>query len=259
MSDTAASPVGIFAIDIDPCTGQTTDRQIASAPTIAGDVRNKFNFRMKQPSGAKYTREYRLTAANGVSTTLNGIKAGQYVQPVTEWIQPELAVPGLGPIPNDFSGFQHLTQGLGPDDDGNIWGPLSPFPQTGVTTFNIASCPPVSQPNPSSTTSVSSTATTSISSTSSAAATDTVRVTSATWQSKGGGTLAVTCTSSNTNNAAVNMVFDYVVAGTTFFNVAMTASSPGVWTFSNVKIKQPTTVTCKSQLGGQATLAVTKI
>lgn len=32
----------------------------------------------------------------------------------------------------DFSNMAFLTEGVGPDADGNIWGPLDPFPQTGV-------------------------------------------------------------------------------------------------------------------------------
>ncbi len=44
-------------------------------------------------------REYRITASSGTAVTKNGILAGQYIQPVGEWIQPELAVPGLEPSP----------------------------------------------------------------------------------------------------------------------------------------------------------------
>ncbi|RWA06494.1 hypothetical protein EKO27_g8611 [Xylaria grammica] len=65
-------------------------------------------------------------------TTKNGFLAGTYVQPVNVWIQAEQDVPGVPPPANDFSQLPWLTQGLGVDADGNLWGPLDPFPQSGL-------------------------------------------------------------------------------------------------------------------------------
>lgn len=48
------------------------------------------------------------------------------------WVQGEQAIPGTPPPPYDFSQMPWLTQGVGIDADGNLWGPLDPFPQTGV-------------------------------------------------------------------------------------------------------------------------------
>jgi hypothetical protein len=96
-----------------------------------------------------YTRDYRVVASTGTVRTRNGILAGQYVQPVTEWVQPELTAPGTPPIPNDFSQMGYLTQGVGPDADGNFWGALNPFPQSGVVTRDPAEeCPVIPPTDP---------------------------------------------------------------------------------------------------------------
>lgn len=181
-------------------------------------------------------------------------------------IQPELTIPGIAPIPNEFSAFQHLTQGLGPDADGNIWGPLDPFPQSGVKVFDISTCPPVTK-SPTGTdpgtgttpTTAAGTSPTAVTSPTASPAVDTVKVSSATWANTGGGTLTVTCTSTNKNSAQVGMTLDYLIGTTNRFNLAMTASTttPGTWTFTGPKIKQPSRVTCKSKAGGSASAPVT--
>jgi len=63
---------------------------------------------------------------NPVVETKDGIQAGQYVVPVTEWIQPEVNIPGTEPVPYKFDDIRGLVQG----DflDGEQFGPLSPFP-----------------------------------------------------------------------------------------------------------------------------------
>lgn len=244
----------VSAIDVDPCTGKETLRPISTLPVDTAEPRLKFDVRIKNALATdKYTREYMITTATVSNTTKNNIIAGQYVQPVTEWIQPELSIPGNAPVSNVFSAFAHLTQGLGPDGDGNIWGPLDPFPQSGVTVFDIKKClavtPPATTTTPRATTTPTPTPT----------PVDKVAVTLATWTSSGGGTLTVTCTSSNSNAAQVGMLVDWTALkdGTTTFNQVMTAgSTAGTWTFSGIKIKQPSTVTCHSKLGGSATTTV---
>ncbi|KAI0126231.1 hypothetical protein BJ170DRAFT_464411 [Xylariales sp. AK1849] len=253
-SDAQGSLLTITAIDVDVCTGMETFRSVTTAVVdiAAGETRMKFDQRLKLSADSKVGREYRVATASTPKLTKNNITAGLYVQPVTEWIQPEQVNPGLAPLTHDFSSFNHLTQGLGRDENGNIWGPLDPFPQTGVNVFDVKSCLPAS-----SATSVSSTTTASPTT----IPIDRVAVTSATWTSSGGGTLAVICTSSNTNAAQIGMVMDYVdqKSGATLFNNAMTAlaATSGTWIFSSVKIKQVTSVTCHSKLGGSAAVTVT--
>ncbi|KAK7985223.1 hypothetical protein PG988_002845, partial [Apiospora saccharicola] len=259
-SDAAGSPVSIAAIEIDVCTGEPTYRPILTAAVDATQPRNKFDQRLRASSGDRYTREYRIvTTGSPTKMTKNNITAGQYIQPVTEWIQPELTSPGNAPVAHDFSGFGHLTNGLGPDANGDIWGPLDPFPQSNVKVFDVASCPPKSPPPPSTTTTTSPPAVTTT--TAPPPPKDTVLVKQAGWTSTGGGTLTVKCTSSNTNANQVAMVLDYVQNGVTVSNLVMTASAsaPGTWDFSNPKIqKTVTSVTCRSKLGGSAVATPTQ-
>ncbi|PKS08149.1 hypothetical protein jhhlp_005425 [Lomentospora prolificans] len=127
--------VALYAMDVDPCTGETTDRLIAALGLRGGrNVQNKFEYRSEILS--RYTREYKVIAEiNGVPktrVTKNGLVMGEYVQPVNVWVPGEQDVPGVPPVPFDFSQMEFLTLGVGRDDDGNLWGPINPFPQTGV-------------------------------------------------------------------------------------------------------------------------------
>ncbi|KAI3343207.1 hypothetical protein F4824DRAFT_485881 [Ustulina deusta] len=129
------STVALYAMDIDPCTGAVTDRIVAAIGLRGGgNAQNKFEYRADILSG--YARDYRIVAeVDGVPKTLttkNGFLAGTYVQPVNVWIQSEQDVPGVPPPANDFSQLPWLTRGLGVDVDGNLWGPLDPFPQSGL-------------------------------------------------------------------------------------------------------------------------------
>ncbi|KAK6822424.1 hypothetical protein PG990_014882 [Apiospora arundinis] len=127
--------VALYAIDIDPCTGAPTDRIVAAVGLKGGrNEQNKFEYRSDITRG--YAREYRVVAeVDGVPktrTTKNGLLAGTYVQPVNPWVHGEQVVPGVAPPANDFSQMPWLTRGVGVDENGNLWGPLEPFPQTGV-------------------------------------------------------------------------------------------------------------------------------
>lgn len=126
--------IALYAMDVDPCTGATTDRIIAATGLRGGaNEQNKWEYRNNVL--ARYTREYRATVeVNGIQQTRltkNGLTAGTYVAPVNVWVQGEQVVPGTAPPPHDFSQMGWLTEGVGAID-GNIWGPLEPFPQTGV-------------------------------------------------------------------------------------------------------------------------------
>ncbi|KAI1197781.1 hypothetical protein F5X97DRAFT_343415 [Nemania serpens] len=129
------STVALYAMDIDPCTGAVTDRIVAALGLRGGgNPQNKFEYRADILSG--YARDYRVVAeVDGVPktrATKNGFLAGTYVQPVSVWVQGEQDVPGVPPPANDFSQLPWLTRGLGVDADGNLWGPLDPFPQSGL-------------------------------------------------------------------------------------------------------------------------------
>lgn len=69
--------------------------------------------------------------------------------PVTTWVQPESLNTSLPPIPNEFSRFTHLTRGIGFDEEsGNFFGPLTPFPQQAVQTFDVSACGSANDTNP---------------------------------------------------------------------------------------------------------------
>lgn len=134
MSNNRAT-VSLYAVDVDPCTGTTSDRIIASMGLRGGrNAQNKFEYRNEILF--RYTREYRVIAEiDGVAktrVTKNNLTAGTYVQPVNVWVPGEQDVPGVPPVSYDFSQMEFLTKGVGADDAGNVWGPLEPFPQTGV-------------------------------------------------------------------------------------------------------------------------------
>lgn len=115
--------------EINPCTGAVSYTTVGSAAPKVGDARNKWTWRADSTTLSRYTRDYHITVSSGTKLTNGGqILAGQYVQPVGEWIFPESLTPGILPPTNSFTQFTHLTGGLGPDSSGNIFGPLSPWP-----------------------------------------------------------------------------------------------------------------------------------
>ncbi|KAJ1322940.1 hypothetical protein MN608_11794 [Microdochium nivale] len=125
--------IALYAIDIDPCTGAETDRIIADVG-LKNNEQNKWEFRADILGG--YARDYRAVAEIGgvprTRRTTNGLLAGTYVQPINVWVHGEQIIPGTAPPAHDFSELPWLTRGVGPDANGNIFGPLDPFPQSGV-------------------------------------------------------------------------------------------------------------------------------
>jgi len=142
-SDPTAS-ISVWAIDVDTCTGEETERSVGSAEYKAGDARNKWEWRASSTTTSKYTREYVIRASTGEKLTDNKINAGRYVQPALEYLFPEPNVPGIMPPVNDFRNFPFLAQGLGYDSNGNLFGQLNPWP--GASAPAPRSCGPYSPP-----------------------------------------------------------------------------------------------------------------
>ncbi|KAL0941612.1 uncharacterized protein CTRU02_204375 [Colletotrichum truncatum] len=258
-SDAKVNPISISAIEYDPCTGVPSYREVAKISVPSTEARNKFEYRNKATLNDVYAREYRIVAGNGIFNTNNNIQAGSYVMPVSEWIQPEDSTPGLPPAPHDFRSYGWLVKGLGRDADGNLWGPLDPFPQSNVAIYDNSKCPPATPATPV-TSPVASPGTGnggSAASPSPAAPTpkvypDVVTFTGFNWASSQSGTLTAQCTSNNTNDAAVAMKLTYTNKDGTTVGLPMISAGKGVWNFLSNKIKQPTEVICKSGLGGSA-------
>ncbi|KAG9383397.1 hypothetical protein A1F94_005308 [Pyrenophora tritici-repentis] len=153
LSSCTGASVSISAIEVDPCTGKETYRTIGSA-TPKAETRCKWEARIPSPAQGPFTREYRITANSPVVVTKDGIKAGQYVTAVTEWIFPEVDIPGTNPPPYPFTGIRGLVQG----DflNGKQYGPLSPFPGP-TPPAPSKTCSPADIPDPSATPTPSST------------------------------------------------------------------------------------------------------
>ena len=128
-TSTPGGSVLLTRSEIDPCTGKVVDQDIGTA-TPQG-ARLKWEWRSESTSLIKYAREYKATSSNGVKETNGGqILAGQYIAPVAEWIFPEITAPGTQPAKLDFTQMTWLTNGLGPDANGKVWGPITPWPDT---------------------------------------------------------------------------------------------------------------------------------
>lgn len=127
VTSTPGATVSITRSEIDPCTGEINDVAMGSA--TAATARNKFTWRADSNTLIKYAREIKVTANSGTKEMFGGrIIAGQYVAPVDEWIFPEITAPGTQPQKLDFTQMTWLRDGIGPDEKGNVWGQLNPWP-----------------------------------------------------------------------------------------------------------------------------------
>jgi hypothetical protein len=153
LSSCAGAVVTISAIEVDPCTGKETYRSIGTA-TPKQETRCKWEARIAPQAQAPFTREYRITTNTPVKETKDGIQAGQFIAAVSEWIFPEVDVPGTNPPPYPFNDIRGLVQG----DflDGKQYGPLSPFPGPNPPAPS-KTCSPADIPDPNATPTPSST------------------------------------------------------------------------------------------------------
>lgn len=107
----------VYAIDYDPCTGDTTERTLSVVVPRTTAARGQFRYRTQVDDTSPATREMgaRVNGRNPV-TQANGIQAGVFVQPVLDagFIFPELLVFGQPQIAFDFQTMDFLTQGMGP-------------------------------------------------------------------------------------------------------------------------------------------------
>jgi hypothetical protein len=140
--------VSLWGMDVDSLTGAETDRNWGSINIDPGLPRGvqKGRWRFRPPSKVlslpptgvflPATREVRAVAVGawtpGQTTTVaNGIIAGQYHAPITDYLFPEQIV-GRAIPPANLETIPFLTEGSGPLPGSSppvIVGPLSPFPQ----------------------------------------------------------------------------------------------------------------------------------
>ncbi|KAK7036465.1 hypothetical protein VNI00_011662 [Paramarasmius palmivorus] len=145
--------IEIYAIDVDPCTGEESERIWGSVVPRALERRGQWRFRSESTRLPPYTREVVARIATGTRVTANGVVAGEFVAPYPPdgYIFPELIVFGDTQLPHEFDKLPFLAQGSGPwlggipgvpeAETGPIVGQLDPWP--GVTRPAPIQCPEV--------------------------------------------------------------------------------------------------------------------
>ena len=249
-TDPSAS-IQMFAMDQDPCTGEFTKRNLMLAKANADVPIGRARFRGGKTDFSPATRAVGFEITTGTSEGPSGIIAGSFVQPIMEYIFPELTTFGDPMIPLGFERLPYLAKGSGPFVPGNllssppatpvIVGQLNPWP--GATTPVATSCPPV-QPNPT-------TLSTATAAPTPGPVPDTVTINTATSTAgKGQFTVAVTAT---TNNLAA--ILSCAVAGVdpiAATPMTKVAGTPGRWSFTITVKGRPSSVTVTSDKGGRA-------
>ncbi|KAJ6529747.1 hypothetical protein B0H19DRAFT_1274139 [Mycena capillaripes] len=173
----ASSALEWYAIDVDPCTGEETDRNLLLAEPAGLAPIGRTTFRTNGGGGARRrdlkerkgggggggggggttidvgapTREMGFRYSTGTSAGPKGLIAGQYIQPVFFFVFPELISFGANEVPNQFDMFPFLAMGSGPYTPGNyladpleappLVGQLSPWP--GITVPGTTACAPL--------------------------------------------------------------------------------------------------------------------
>ena len=254
-TDTSAS-LSMSAIDVDPCTGATTNRPLLNVQVLTTDPAGKATFRGAKTDFSPATRSVVFTITSGTSPGPEGIVAGSFVQPIFDYTFPEIIQFGSPQIPLGFSLMPYLAKGSGPYVPGNlltpppatqsIVGQLSPWP--GAVAPAQTSCPA----NPPATTLITSTLPTSTPSPGGPSP-DTITIVSAT-ASKGQGqtTLAVVATTNNPN-AKLSCAASGV---NSIPPTPMIKAVDGTWSFSISTKGNVNSVTVTSDEGGSATRAV---
>ncbi|KAJ7153588.1 hypothetical protein C8R43DRAFT_1066883 [Mycena crocata] len=199
-----------YAIDVDVCTGQSKERSLQIAQPDGGAPVGRTVFRLGKVDASPVTREVGFRYSRGTSPGPRGIIAGQFVQPIFEFIFPELISFGADEVPNQFDLFPYLARGSGPFEFGNyladplptptLVGQLSPWPGNLVPAST--SCAP---PSSSSPTSSSASASASASSTSTPPGPDRITLLSATAKNQKGMTMTTATASTSSLTAQLFM------------------------------------------------------
>ncbi|KAL0573326.1 hypothetical protein V5O48_008624 [Marasmius crinis-equi] len=146
--------IQVYTLDVDPCTGEQSERIWGSVVPRAIDIKGEFRFRSESTALPPYTREVRVRMVTGTKVTPNGIIAGEFTSPYAPeaLIFPELLNFGENDLPYEFDKLPFLAQGSGPwlggvpgvpqATTGPVVGQLNPWP--GVAKPTPINCPAVS-------------------------------------------------------------------------------------------------------------------
>jgi K319-like protein len=166
VSGQPCAAVDLFGIDVDPCTATQKDRPWGAIDVDPGPpngaVPGRWRFRppgrtlpLAGATGQFVPATQQVHAVvRGATPTLtkNGILAGQYQAPITEYLFPENAATGTPIVANNFESMPFLVNGLGPlDGPGSpsaIVGQLSPWPGDPTPAATPGTCAPVSPSQP---------------------------------------------------------------------------------------------------------------
>lgn len=162
FSTDPSTSVTLFALDVDPCTGVTTERQLGAVVPRGNGALGNWRFRTTAKAGFidPSTRQVVAKSANFDSTltTKNGLVPGQYVQPIGSggFIFPELLVFGDPMFPIDFDKMPFLVKGSGPYVEGvplkaqpspaPMVGQLNPWPGRPLAGADCSNPPPTTPP-----------------------------------------------------------------------------------------------------------------
>ena len=119
--------VDLYAIDVDPLTGATSDRLLGIANPSGPPVVGRFRFIPAAGAFLPPPREFRVVSRTmcadpslpcrmpgAPQTYANGLIAGQYHAPNFEFIFPENTILGTAVVPGNFQDFVFLFCGSGP-------------------------------------------------------------------------------------------------------------------------------------------------
>ncbi|KAJ7938291.1 hypothetical protein B0H13DRAFT_1942270 [Mycena leptocephala] len=98
-------PIEFFAMDVDPCTGETSERSLLLVEPESAAPAGKAVFRMGKTDASPVTRQVGFRYTNGSL----GIIAGQFYQPIFTFIFPELVVFGNPEPANQFERIPFLA------------------------------------------------------------------------------------------------------------------------------------------------------
>jgi hypothetical protein len=267
-TDVGGGQLDWFAQDIDPCTGVITERSlnVPNQPNTATAPLGRAVYR--SPGKADLTpatRNVGFRLSNGITKGAGNLTAGEFIQPVFNYIFPELLTIGTPMIVQTFDVIPYLAAGSGPYVPGSwnfpapptpvIVGQLSPWPGASAPATTVCPPPATGTPLPPTSTTAPPTSTTSAcpkGTSTNAATKDTITITSATAKNqKGVATLSVTATT--TSKDPCTLLSITATGQNPVGLTAMTLVAPGSWSFTITVKNKPLTVTVTSNLGGTAT------
>jgi hypothetical protein len=248
------TPIQWFFQDVDPCTGVITERNVQLVQPQQGAPIGRGVFRMGTTPVDPPTRNVGFRAANGVTTTGNNLTAGLFIQPVFNFLFPEITTFGAQAPALAFEKFPFLAQGSGPYTPGNVVSPplaspiivgqLKPYPAAPVLVPVPTVCaPPVASSSTSS--AIASPTTTPV---------DVIGIVSATKTKTKNGSFTVAIVAKTTSSTA--KLFVSVAGANPVGSSPMTDLGGGLFSLTVLTKGLPTSVTVTSSEKGTPATSV---